>query len=53
MENKNNLSNDDSYDELLKNIDKTEIPWNIIKSYFKNNHLQQLIKHQMNHIIIL
>ena len=56
MDNTNNQSNSNSNDELFKDIDKSEIPWMIIKSYFKNNHLQQLIKHQIesyNNFIVL
>tara|TARA_B100000787_G_scaffold98922_1_gene72981 strand:+ start:1488 stop:5069 length:3582 start_codon:yes stop_codon:yes gene_type:complete len=41
------MDNTNSNDELFKDIDKSEIPWMIINSYFKNNHLQQLIKHQL------
>ena len=47
MDNTNNQLNCNSDGELFKDIDKSEIPWMIIKSYFKNNHLQQLIKHQI------
>ena len=47
MDNINNQSNNNLNDELFKDIDKSEIPWMIIGSYFKNNHLQQLIKHQI------
>lgn len=41
------MNNTNSNDELFKDINKSEIPWKIINSYFKNNHLQQLIKHQL------
>ena len=29
------------------NINEHEIPWIVIESYFKNHHLQQLIRHQL------
>ena len=39
--------NDIKESELYNNITQDEIPWLIIKSYFKNKHLEQLIKHQL------
>lgn len=41
-------------DESINNLTDTEIPWDIIDSYFKNKHLDQLVKHQIesyNHFI--
>ena len=41
-------------DESINNLTDTEIPWDIINSYFKNKHLEQLVKHQIesyNHFI--
>ena len=41
-------------DESINNLTNTEIPWDIINSYFKNKHLDQLVKHQIesyNHFI--
>ena len=34
-------------DESINNNDDKEIPWEIINSYFKNQHLNQLVKHQI------
>ena len=31
----------------FKEINETSIPWSIIESYFKNHHLKQLVKHQL------
>tara|TARA_A100001015_G_scaffold319919_1_gene444503 strand:- start:1803 stop:2258 length:456 start_codon:yes stop_codon:yes gene_type:complete len=44
-------------DDLKKNINDANIndlPWTLIESYFKNQHLKQLIRHQLesyNHFI--
>jgi len=37
--------NDEELNE--KNISEKEIPWTIINSYFSNQHLKQLIRHQI------
>mgnify|MGYP006080685265 FL=1 len=42
MENANKSTNND-----FKEINETSIPWSIIESYFKNHHLKQLVKHQL------
>ena len=39
-------------DDLKKNLttndkDINELPWVLIESYFKNQHLKQLIRHQL------
>ena len=39
----NNNKNNEYYDEINEN----SIPWIIIESYFKNHHLKQLVKHQL------
>ena len=31
----------------FKEINESSIPWSIIESYFKNHHLKQLVKHQL------
>ena len=31
----------------FKEINESSIPWTIIESYFKNHHLKQLVKHQL------
>ena len=40
---------DDEFKDYLKknNVNITEIPWIIIESYFKDQHLKQLVKHQV------
>jgi DNA-directed RNA polymerase II subunit RPB2 len=40
-------NNIDSENEEKKNISKKETPWTIINSYFANQHLKQLIRHQI------
>jgi len=42
------MNNDEkSTDDEFKEINETSIPWSIIESYFKNHHLKQLVKHQL------
>jgi DNA-directed RNA polymerase II subunit RPB2 len=43
------MNNDNIYKNIVKNneIQESEIPWHLIQSYFKNKHLKQLIKHQL------
>ena len=38
---------DNSTNNEFKEINETSIPWSIIESYFKNHHLKQLVKHQL------
>jgi len=50
------MNNDDIYNNIVKNneLQESEIPWHLIQSYFKNKHLKQLIKHQLesyNHFV--
>jgi len=42
---RNENFNDEELNE--KNISEKEIPWTIINSYFSNQHLKQLIRHQI------
>ncbi len=42
MKNDDNLTNNE-----FEEINETSIPWSIIESYFKNHHLKQLVKHQL------
>ncbi len=39
------LRNSESND--IKNMSYIEEPWDIIQTYFKNNHLSQLVRHQL------
>lgn len=50
------MNNDNIYKNIVKNneLQESEIPWHLIQSYFKNKHLKQLIKHQLesyNHFV--
>ena len=50
--NSNKLNMDDSFD--IENDSFIETPWKIIESYFKNKHLECLVRHQIesyNHFI--
>ena len=38
---------DNNSNKNKKNISEKEIPWTIINSYFSNQHLKQLIRHQI------
>ena len=38
---------DNNSNKNEKNISEKEIPWTIINSYFSNQHLKQLIRHQI------
>jgi len=45
---KNNFNEyDNNSDKNEKNISEKEILWTIINSYFSNQHLKQLIRHQI------
>ena len=40
--------------EVTENLGRyIESPWSIIESYFKDQHLSQLVRHHWNHIMIL
>ena len=39
--------NDIEKDDFYSKNNYIEEPWNIIKSYFRNKHLEQLVKHQI------
>jgi hypothetical protein len=40
--------------EIKENLGKyIETPWAVIESYFKDQHLAQLVRHQLNLIMIL
>ena len=42
------MNNDEKpTNDEFKEINETSIPWSIIESYFKNHHLKQLVKHQL------
>ena len=42
------MNNDEkSRNNEFKEINESSIPWSIIESYFKNHHLKQLVKHQL------
>ena len=43
------MDNDTKYENMIQNndIQESEIPWYLIESYFKNQHLKQLIRHQI------
>ena len=43
--NNNNIHDNDDND--IHECDKNNIPWAIIESYFRNAHLKQLIRHQI------
>ena len=43
----NEIDDSDDSDKNKKNISEKEIPWTIINSYFSNQHLKQLIRHQI------
>jgi len=47
MERNENFNKSDDNDKNKKNISEKEIPWTIINSYFSNQHLKQLIRHQI------
>lgn len=47
VENNFNEIDDNDSDKNKKNISEKEIPWTIINSYFSNQHLKQLIRHQI------
>ena len=42
-----NLNNDNENNVNNRNISEKETPWTIINSYFSNQHLKQLIRHQI------
>ena len=44
MNNESNKMND-AFD--IENDPYIEVPWNIIDSYFKNQHLERLVRHQL------
>ena len=41
------LSVENKTHSTLENMDFIEEPWTIIESYFKNKHLEQLVRHQL------
>ena len=46
-DNNNNDNNDNNNENYNDKINYNELPWNIIESYFRNSHLRQLIRHQI------
>ena len=44
--NKNNMNMDKSFDEIFAS-EYIETPWDVIQSYFKGQHLERLVRHQI------
>jgi len=51
MNSKENMNMKDHFEEVKKEfsqkISDTEVPWKIIESYFKGQHLERLVRHQL------
>ena len=46
MNNENKMNNENNAFDI-ENDPYIEVPWNIIDSYFKNQHLERLVRHQL------
>jgi DNA-directed RNA polymerase II subunit RPB2 len=45
--NKNNMNMDKSFDDEIFASEYIETPWDVIQSYFKGQHLERLVRHQI------